>query len=159
MVSLYKLRRSIGFHRLANIHLNLIKLRPFTYFRRVLCSRLPSKASEEANAVCCTGYKNFQYLYQSQQKALGFVRALWHILANITDKWQKRVFIFCRFTFQVPCSWLLAGSASWSSRRWCLEGKRMRLRQGQVFTILFLCRMAMLVTLFLVLINIFNSVR
>ena len=30
--------------------------------------------------------KNFQYFYQSQQKALGSVGPLWHILANITDK-------------------------------------------------------------------------
>ena len=158
MVSLYKLRRSIGFHRLANIHLNLIKLRPFTYFRRVLCSRLPSKAPEEANAVCCTG-SEFSIFLSKPTKGFG---VCWGFMAHIGQYHQlcqKRDFIFCRFTFQVPCSWLLAGSASWSSRRWCLEGKRMRLRQGQVFTILFLCRMAMLVTLFLVLINIFNSVR
>ena len=56
------------------------------------------------------------------------------------------------------CLWLLAGWASWWSQRWCLAANIVTVSGGTA-RILFCSRMAMLVTLFLVLINIFNSVR
>ena len=83
MVSLYKWRRSIGFHRFANIHLNIRKLRAFTHSRSILSSRLPSKASAETNAVCCPGWLFSIFLIRSNKRLwvlLGLYGIYWPII-------------------------------------------------------------------------------
>ena len=69
--------------------------------------------------------------------------------------------LYClsRFICHLSCSSWRAGSVSSSNRKSCLAGLGLKIQLLNVLILSWFVRMALLVTLFLVLINIFNSVR